>query len=85
MYYRLTMGEENYKKSLSSAVLLNTNLKQSSKGSLEHFYDTDGNQIRGWHHKSISFKREQHPLIQKYRSSDGTGISGVRLRIHKPG
>lgn len=65
IYYRLTMGQEKLDKILHSATLISTNLKESTKGNLAHFHDVDGNQIRGWYKKSISF--QQHPLIQKYR------------------
>lgn len=67
-YYRLVMGKTEFDKWVKSAKLLNMNLKQSSKGSLQHFYDVEGNQIRGWHKRRPQFKEhtDQHPLISKY-------------------
>lgn len=68
IYYRLTIGQEKLDEILSNARVFNMNLKQSTKGDLNHFYDMDGQQIRGWHKRTISFKRNnQHPLIQKYQ------------------
>ena len=67
IYYRLTMGKEKYNQTISNAKIFSMNLKQSTKGNLNHFYDMNGEQIRGWHRRSISFKRDnQHPLIQRY-------------------
>lgn len=65
IYYRLTIGQEKLDKILNPATSILMNLKESTKGNLAHFRDEDGNQIRGWHKKSISFQK--HPLIQKYR------------------
>jgi hypothetical protein len=68
IYYRLTLGKEKYEKILNSAKILSMNFKQSTKGGQNHFYNMNGEQIRGWHKRSITFKTEaQHPLIQRYQ------------------
>ena len=42
-------------------------MEESTKGSLNHFYNTDGEQIRGFSNVSIRTKRVEHPLIERYR------------------
>ncbi len=66
-YYKLKFGK-NYQARMNRAALMMNTVNQSSVGNLSHFYNTDGDQIRGWH-RHIRFASTvpiQHPLITKY-------------------
>ncbi len=66
-YYKIKFGK-NYAARMHKAASMMRIVDQSTVGNLSHFYDVDGNQIRGWH-RHIRFAKTvpiQHPLITKY-------------------
>lgn len=66
-YYKCKFGK-NYAARMNRAANMMNIVNASSVGNLSHFYDSDGNQIRGWH-RHIRFAPTvpiQHPLITKY-------------------
>lgn len=68
-YYKLKFGK-NYQARMNRAALMMNTVNQSSVGNLSSFYNTDGDQIRGWH-RHIRFAKTvpvQHPLVTKYLS-----------------
>jgi len=64
LYYKFTM--KNYDSRIEDAKNLFTNLKESTKGSINHFYDMNGDKIRGYSNIVIRSRRVEHPLIAKY-------------------
>jgi hypothetical protein len=66
-FYKLKFGK-NYQERMNNASRMVSTINQSSVGNLSSFYNTDGQQIRGWH-RHIRFAPTvpvQHPLITKY-------------------
>lgn len=65
IYYRITL-KENFNKSLKSARSIGDILFESTDGKFNHFYDKNGDKIRGWH-KQIRINEDLvNPLIKKY-------------------
>ena len=65
LYYKLTM--KDYDSRVNNAKAMVRNLKESTKGSINHFYDMNGEQIRGYSNDVIRSRRVEHPLISKYQ------------------
>lgn len=68
-YYKLKFGKD-YATRMRNAAMLGRCIDESSVGNLSSFYNSNGQQIRGWH-RAIKFKETtpiQHPLITKYGS-----------------
>lgn len=67
-YYRWKFKGEYAKRIRNAGVLMNT-IIESSEGSLNHFYNYQGEQIRGWHRKRPSFaSSSEHPLASYYKN-----------------
>lgn len=64
-YHRIRLGSEGFDNSFISANLILKDLRETTNGRLNHFYDIDGNQYRGWY--KPSYGKTQHPLIKKYK------------------
>lgn len=56
----------DYDRRLKSAKVTHKMLLESTKGSLNHFYNHEGVKIRGFHDPVIKWKYE-HPLVEKYK------------------
>jgi hypothetical protein len=67
-FYRLKFGS-NYSNVMKSINSLGRYLDDAASGDFSVRYNSNGEQIRGWHKKSPSFKfAKEHPLVVKYRS-----------------
>lgn len=67
-YYRWKFKDQ-YNKRVANAGLLMNYINESSDGSLSHFYNYQGEQIRGWHRKRPSFNSSnEHPLKSYYKN-----------------
>lgn len=67
-YYRLKFKDQ-YANRIQRAASLMNNMNESSSGSLSHFYNYHGEQIRGWHRKRPSFaSSSEHPLATYYKN-----------------
>jgi hypothetical protein len=64
-FYRLTMNDFNEK--VKNAKQTRRMILASTKGSIEHFYNVDGEQIRGYSNAVIRSRIAYHPLIEKYQ------------------
>lgn len=66
-FYKLKFGKD-YQRRMTNAKRLGMTIDESSIGNLSSFYDSSGNQIRGWHKPPTKFapNTQQHPLITKY-------------------
>jgi hypothetical protein len=63
-YYKHKLGKEGYEKAIQSA----HNTIQSTNARISHFYNEQGETIRGWAKKNYNFSNVvQHPLITKYQ------------------
>lgn len=67
MYYRI-FYKQNYSQKLYSAMCITSNVIDSTNGRISHFYNTNGERVRGWH-KHIKFNDTLnfHPLVRRYR------------------
>ena len=65
--YRLRLGAD-YDDVVKHAKLTMLSTKASTKGDVTSFYNTDGQQIRGWHRPMNYSKKhsEKHPLVSRY-------------------
>ena len=62
----LKLTTKDYDQKIKSAKQTTRMIIDSTNGSINHFYNKDGEKIRGYH-KMIRFNSTvQHPLIQKY-------------------
>jgi hypothetical protein len=68
LYYRLTLGQ-SYEKAFSTSKNYNKMIHQSTHAKLNHFYNAQGETIRGWAKPQIrsNDSRNMHPLEIKYR------------------
>lgn len=66
LYFKLKFKDQ-YRNRIDNAVRMGWIVDDSTKGNLSHFYDSQGNQIRGWY-KPIA-NRRQHPLIEYYNKN----------------
>lgn len=64
----LKLTTKDFDQKIKSAKLTSKMIIDSTNGTINHFYDPNGNKIRGYH-KRIKFNPAivQHPLIQKYQ------------------
>jgi hypothetical protein len=63
-YYKHKLGKEGYEQAIQSA----QNTVQSTNGGISHFYNDQGENIRGWAKRNYKFSNAtQHPLITKYQ------------------
>ena len=64
----LKLTTEDFDQRIKSAKLTSRMIIDSTNGSINHFYDSNGNNIRGYH-KHIKFSNitNQHPLITRYQ------------------
>ena len=67
IYYKINLGN-SYNSKLDLAKKLLDNTVQSTKPKINHFYNSDGEMIRGWQKTHYKFKNlpEKHPLELKY-------------------
>jgi hypothetical protein len=66
-FYTLTLGKEGYDCAVKNAKFTMLETKNSSKGSLDSFYNSDGEQIRGWHRQmNYTKKYQSKDPIQRY-------------------
>jgi hypothetical protein len=67
-YYRFRFKGE-YAARIRHAAALVDGLNESSLGRLNHFYNANGEQIRGWHRKRPGFSRSaEHPIVTYYKN-----------------
>jgi predicted secreted protein len=64
LYYKLTTKDFDQK--IESARKTTNMILSSTNGSVSHFYNAQGQKIRGWEGKTYRFKNEMHPLVKKY-------------------
>lgn len=57
---------KNYDEKIHNAKNLFTNLKESTRGHINHFYDMNGDRIRGYSNVVVRSRYVEHPLISKY-------------------
>ena len=63
LFYKLTT--KDYDSKIKSARKTTNMIIASTNGSISHFYNEQGQKIRGWEGKQYKFNNE-HPLIKKY-------------------
>ncbi len=67
-YYRWKFKDQ-YNKRINDACRMMNTIHESSDGNLGHFYNYQGEQIRGWHRKRPSFaSSKNHPLEVYYNN-----------------
>ena len=64
LYYKFHMKQE-FAGNVANARNLALSIHESGKGKVNHFYNSNGDQIRGFHRPLPRYER-QHPLITKY-------------------
>jgi hypothetical protein len=64
LFYKLTTKDFDQK--IQSARKTTNMIISSTNGSISHFYNEQGQKIRGWEGKTYKFTN-QHPLITKYQ------------------
>lgn len=64
-FYRFFI--KDYDAKVSSARSIKNMLVESTKGSINHFYDINGERIRGYSNTVIRSRYIEHPLIKKYK------------------
>ena len=64
LYYKFTT--KDYESKIRSARQTTNMILASTTGSISHFYNEQGQKIRGWQGKTYKFNNE-HPLILKYK------------------
>ncbi len=57
---------KDYDAKLKSSIIMRDMILASTKGSISHFYNEQGQKIRGWESRQYKFN-SQHPLITQYR------------------
>jgi hypothetical protein len=57
---------KNYDAKLKSSIIMRDMILSSTKGSTSHFYNEQGQKIRGWEGRQYKFNTE-HPLVKQYR------------------
>jgi len=65
-YYKMKLGSE-YKTVIERAKLTAKYTTDTTAGKVSIFYNTNGDQIRGWYKAPTKFKT-LHPLIEHYAS-----------------
>jgi hypothetical protein len=67
LWYRLTM--KDFDSRITMAKKYNKILKESTNARCNHFYNEQGEQIRGFHKRSARFNNvlPTHPLLVKYQ------------------
>ncbi len=68
LYYILKFGK-SYGEKLTTSRNYNKIIDQSTETRISHFYNREGDKIRGWQKPLARFTKlsEQHPLELKYR------------------
>jgi len=64
LFYKLTT--KNFDQEIEAARKTSDMILSSTNGSISHFYNEQGQKIRGWESKTYKFNL-QHPLITKYQ------------------
>jgi predicted secreted protein len=64
LFYKLTTKDFDTK--IKSARKTTNMILASTNGSINHFYNEQGQKIRGWEGKTYKFKNTLHPLIKQY-------------------
>jgi hypothetical protein len=65
LFYKLTLKDYDVK--IKSARMTRRMIVDSTNGSINHFYDMNGEQIRGYSNTVIRSRNIHHPLINKYQ------------------
>jgi predicted secreted protein len=65
LFYKLTTKDFDQK--IQSARKTTNMIISSTNGSIAHFYNEQGQKIRGWEGKTYKFGKEIHPLIKQYQ------------------
>ena len=68
LYYKMTLGSE-YEATLKRCQDMSSFINQSTLVKTNHFYNSQGEKIRGWHNAPYKFKNlddSRHPLEIKY-------------------
>lgn len=65
LWFKLT--DRNFDDKLKSAKVTTVMILASTDGRVSHFYNTEGEKIRGYSNTSIKTRNVFHPLIQKYQ------------------
>ena len=63
-YYKMKLGDK-YDAAVSSAKLISKYTTGATAGKVSIFYNSSGDQIRGWHKAPTKFKT-LHPLVEHY-------------------
>jgi hypothetical protein len=58
---------KDYDERVSYAKSIKSMIKDSTRGSINHFYDMNGEQIRGYDNRIVRSRKVEHPLISKYK------------------
>lgn len=59
--------DKNFFQKIDNAKGIKRMIEESTKGSINHFYDMNGEQIRGYSNYIVRSRKVDHPLISKYR------------------
>ena len=65
LYYKLTTKDLD--KKIQSAKTTSKMIMDSTLGKTSHFFDANGNKIRGYSNTVVKTRSNFHPLIQKYQ------------------
>ncbi len=63
-FYKITLT--NYDDQIKSAKMTTSMIVSSTNGKINHFYNEQGDKIRGWEGKTYHSPNEQHPLVKQY-------------------
>ena len=63
-FYKLTL--RNYDDQIKSAKMTTSMIVSSTNGKINHFYNIQGDKIRGWEGKTYHYPNEMHPLVKQY-------------------
>ena len=58
---------KDYDARVASAKAIRRMINESTRGSINHFYDTNGERIRGYDNRVVCSRKVEHPLIVKYK------------------
>ena len=64
-FFRFFM--KDYDARVSKAKSISQMITESTRGSINHFYDINGEQIRGYSNVVVRSRYIEHPLISRYK------------------
>lgn len=65
-YYKMKLGDQ-YEATVNKARMTVKYTTNATSGKVSMFYNSNGDQIRGWHKAPMKFKT-LHPLVEHYAS-----------------